>query len=738
MGFPPAVHDKGATTMRHTLRTTIAALCALAGATTAANACPADLDGDGQLTIFDFLSFQNLFDAGDPLADFDGDGSLTLFDFLAFQNAFDAGCSTEVLGIELAGVARGGFPHIEIVDTFVIGQGASVALDPAAHPSLMGVALDVYIVPARSAAQWAADPMLIDARVTGAQSVTFPGGPLSANVFSLSATALLAPAETEARVAAGYDLVIDVDGDGMLSPGDLIDGAGDATGFWYSKDLTRLGPYTRAPSVDYAITWPGLPSTRNRELVVYPADPTLTNMPVVIIAHGNGHDYRWYDYVQQHLASHGYVVMSHQNDTIPGIEAASDSMLRHADAFLGNYATYVPALAGRVDTSRVMWIGHSRGGEGVVRATSKIVDGIYSPQSYSLEDFKVTSSIAPTVWLATLSQIHDQNYHLLFGAADGDVCGCPHRDDRQSFQLYERGVGSKQVTYVHGADHNDFNCCGFDDFTGPAGTAIGRPEGQRIANATWLALAERYLKDQMWAEEFIWRHQRSLQSPSIAQSSTIIREHNPGPAVGYVVDDYQSQPSTTVASSGAAVSFTVSSLTEARLEDNNADFAALSTDPMNGMTRASAASSDTTAGVVFEWNGADASYAFALPAGERDLSGFVSLSLRMAQSTRHPLTTASMDPLTFTIELEDGAGNASAVNTGTYAAVVRDPYQRTSFGTGAGWQNEFETIRVRLVDFTRDGRPLDLGDVRTIRLRFGPGFGSSVGRVGLDDVRLLP
>ena len=54
--------------------------------------CRADLDGDGRLTIFDFLAFQNLFDAGDPIADFDGDGSLTIFDFLAFQNEFDAGC----------------------------------------------------------------------------------------------------------------------------------------------------------------------------------------------------------------------------------------------------------------------------------------------------------------------------------------------------------------------------------------------------------------------------------------------------------------------------------------------------------------------------------------------------------------------------------------------------------------------------------------------------------------------
>jgi len=54
--------------------------------------CLADLDGDGTLTIFDFLVFQNLFDNGDPAADFDGDGTLTFFDFLAFQDEFAAGC----------------------------------------------------------------------------------------------------------------------------------------------------------------------------------------------------------------------------------------------------------------------------------------------------------------------------------------------------------------------------------------------------------------------------------------------------------------------------------------------------------------------------------------------------------------------------------------------------------------------------------------------------------------------
>ncbi len=66
------------------------------GIETLPNLCPdpcrPDFDGDGDLTIFDFLAFQTLFAAGSTLVDFDGDGELSIFDFLAFQNAFDIGC----------------------------------------------------------------------------------------------------------------------------------------------------------------------------------------------------------------------------------------------------------------------------------------------------------------------------------------------------------------------------------------------------------------------------------------------------------------------------------------------------------------------------------------------------------------------------------------------------------------------------------------------------------------------
>jgi hypothetical protein len=56
--------------------------------------CPADLDRDGDLTVFDFFEFQSRFDSGGAsgFADFDYDGQLDVFDFLEFFNLFQAGC----------------------------------------------------------------------------------------------------------------------------------------------------------------------------------------------------------------------------------------------------------------------------------------------------------------------------------------------------------------------------------------------------------------------------------------------------------------------------------------------------------------------------------------------------------------------------------------------------------------------------------------------------------------------
>jgi hypothetical protein len=55
-------------------------------------ACLADVDGNGELDVFDFLEFQNLFSAGDGRADCDASGRLDIFDFLCFTNLYAGGC----------------------------------------------------------------------------------------------------------------------------------------------------------------------------------------------------------------------------------------------------------------------------------------------------------------------------------------------------------------------------------------------------------------------------------------------------------------------------------------------------------------------------------------------------------------------------------------------------------------------------------------------------------------------
>jgi len=54
--------------------------------------CPADLNSDGTLDLFDVQAYLDLFAAGDLTADFVADGHLDFFDVQAYLGLFAAGC----------------------------------------------------------------------------------------------------------------------------------------------------------------------------------------------------------------------------------------------------------------------------------------------------------------------------------------------------------------------------------------------------------------------------------------------------------------------------------------------------------------------------------------------------------------------------------------------------------------------------------------------------------------------
>ena len=55
-------------------------------------ACPADVNGDGNLNVLDFVAFQLLWQDGDPIADCDANAEFNVLDFVCFQQLFVEGC----------------------------------------------------------------------------------------------------------------------------------------------------------------------------------------------------------------------------------------------------------------------------------------------------------------------------------------------------------------------------------------------------------------------------------------------------------------------------------------------------------------------------------------------------------------------------------------------------------------------------------------------------------------------
>jgi len=360
------------------------------------------------------------------------------------------------------------------------------------------------------------------------------------------------------------------------------------------------------------------------------------------------------------------------------------------------------------------------------------VTGSYDPVNYLLEDIVLVSSIAPTDF-GVRARPGGVDYHMIYGSSDGDVQGRPGSGSKP-FAIYERAMGVKQLTYIHGADHNDFNCCGFNDFRGPPGTEIGRPEAQQVAKADWLALLQRTVRGNEPALDVMRRQWESLALPGVRATTVVDKEYQPGPDAGsMVIDDFQSQPSPAVASSGASVLATVSGTFEGLLRDTDGVLTSTSGDPMNGMTRVRPGSADDPRGVVFGWTG-PAFFEYTLTPALRDASGMDLLSFRAAQITRHPSTIAELADLSFTVTLVDRAGVSASIDFGVYGGGAEEPYQRTGEGTGAGWASEFETIEIPLADFLRDGGGPDLSDLDRVRLEFGPGFGADEGRIAIDDV----
>lgn len=684
---------------------------------------------------------------------------------LAFGNGADV---TLVARPELAGNSLTNFPHFEHVLAFNRGSSVELGIDPR-FESVDGLTADVYVVESRTATQWQGNTALVDAR--GApQTVTFPAGAttIQQNTFTLDTGTLPGPDESPAsgdtRIGIGYDVIIDFGQDGNFDDGvDLIDGYDETeAGFYVVRNTVLGGIKTDTDRGPYQVTEiQYIGGSFLGQDTYFPSNiDSLGELPLIVVSHGNGHDYRWYDHIGYHMASFGFVVMSHQNNTVPGSHTAGTTTLTNTDYLLSNLGTIGNGvLDGHIDTHNITWIGHSRGGDGVVRAYDRIFRGVYTPINYTIDDIKLVSSLAPVdfggfaggaVILGGAnngSNPHDANYHLWVAEADNDVNGCADAGATHWYRIHERATRKRQSTSLYGVGHGDYHDGGGSSVAaGPF--LIGRANTHNIVRGYFLPLVAHHVLGDVPSRDFLWRQWESFRpvgAPTTPNAHVNLLFQDDLESGKYIIDDFQDQSTAApgLATSGATVTMNVPSFTEGRALDEDNTFSNSAADPFNGFTFDEFVGpghnrSDSFASVLSFDGGGDyhVTYDLTTATTRPNFWEYGFLSFRAGQQTRHPLTTTVLGDLTFSVSLEDGAGNRSTINIGAYGGGVEEPYQRTGCGSGAGWNSEYETIRIRVTDFRNNGSSVDLADVEKLVFEFGPSFGSTQGRIALDEIEL--
>lgn len=630
--------------------------------------------------------------------------------------------------VEMAGKPASQFPHFRRVQNFNSDEPVRMAIDGALYPAIDNVTAAVYVVNDRSASEWSLDATLTDVSAGGAQSFTFANDSIQQNVFQLAAAGELI-AYNPPGIGVGYDIVIDVDGDGLLSSADFIDGA-EGPGFYVIHDLTQPGAFA-------VTTQDWTADTLLAKRIWYPT--TIANsdsLPLIVISHGWTYNYTMYDYIGAHLASYGYIVMSHRNDVgngdSAGTQSASLSLIAALDHLLANQDTLLGGvLNGKIDHHHMGWMGHSTGGESPVRAYTRLHDGTNSSAYFTWQDVQYINSMCPVSWFPSgVVNPYGVNYHQFIAGADADVSGMPINHYTQPMTIFERGTGNKHVIYVHGAGHGVFNTDSLAAqqwVDGP--DLITRAQLYPIVKSYLIAMTELYCKGNEAGKEFFTRSYSEYRPMNTDGAVIVTNEYRDAQNVDKrVLDDFETNASVQLASSGASVSTDLVGPTQVLMSDLNNTFAYTPAQPSNGMTRARF--TDAPHCLVLKWDSAG-SLAYVIPAALEDFSSYEFLSFRACQMTRHPFNVALDSSINFYVSLVDAGADSASIMIGDYGPIVQT-YQRDG-----GWQNEFCTVRIRLADFMVNGSQVDLNTIQRLRFSFGEPGTSDRGALGIDDIELV-
>lgn len=208
----------------------------------------------------------------------------------------------------------------------------------------------------------------------------------------------------------------------------------------------------------------------------YPADGK--NCPVLFIIHGNHNfttqSYLGYAYLGTYLASHGYVVVSVDenacnSDMFKSLTEENDAravlLLQNIEKVISYNRDGSNPLYGRIDEQQIAIAGHSRGGEAAAIAAYFNTLSNY-PENGRIRfnyhyPIKSVIAIAPSVdqyQPADRSvELSDVNYLLLQGANDQDISVFMGLKQYNNIHFTGEGDYWKSYLYIAKANHGQFN-----------------------------------------------------------------------------------------------------------------------------------------------------------------------------------------------------------------------------------------------------------------------------------------
>ncbi|HEY0406004.1 MAG TPA: hypothetical protein VGC89_09775 [Pyrinomonadaceae bacterium] len=497
--------------------------------------------------------------------------------------------------------------------------------------------------------------------------------------------------------------------------------------------------------------------------VHHPTDMTNGPFPLIVFLHGRHStcykgstaalrwpcrateqsipSYQGYDYIAQKLASNGYIVVSISANGINaydnqvadyGAQARAELIQRHLDQWktfnTTGAAPFGSRFVGKVNLSRVGTMGHSRGGEGVVKSF------LYNASLGSPYTIKAVLPLAPVDFNRYV--INNTALEVVLPYCDGDV------NDNQGVHYFDDArynvtgdTGAKHTVQVMGANHNYFNTIWTPGLFA-AGTAedwsayttggtsdpqCGTVAGNKRLTATQqqgvgLAYLSAFMRAYVGGEsQFLPLLTGEAPPPPSAQTTNLHVSYHAPDAATKRRDVNRLLTSTNLTTNTLGGATTQSGLTPQDLCGGDAPQAAQCLPSTQATTRqphTTPSALSTKRGLSqlrTGWASLSSTFTNDLPAGFRDVSSFQALQFRVSLNYNDTRNTSG-SPQNFSIALTDGAGTTSVIRVSDFSNALFFPP-----GSVASVPKIFlNTVRIPLSAFTG----VNLADIRSVQFRF--------------------